>query len=150
MKILAGVDEVGRGSLIGPVYAAAIILNNSIDKKLLTPEIAIDAEIELSEITPKFFRIIKQMEPFGPLNMHPVFKSSCVRDNGYGKQVGADKTHLKLNVFQGDNKQTFGAIGFNLGDKISHVHNDFDIAYTLDENNWNGNKNIQLMLKDLK
>ena len=35
MKILAGVDEVGRGSLIGPVYAAAIILNNSIDKKLL-------------------------------------------------------------------------------------------------------------------
>ncbi len=126
------------------------VVAKTIDKKLLTPEIAIDAEIELSEITPKFFRIIQQMEPFGPLNMHPVFKSSCVRDNGYGKQVGADKTHLKLNVFQGDNKQTFGAIGFNLGNKISHVHNDFDIAYTLDENNWNGNKNIQLMLKDLK
>ena len=35
MKILAGVDEVGRGSLIGPVYAAAVILNKSINKKLL-------------------------------------------------------------------------------------------------------------------
>ena len=35
MKIIAGVDEVGRGSLIGPVYAAAVILNKSIDKKLL-------------------------------------------------------------------------------------------------------------------
>jgi len=35
MKIIAGVDEVGRGSLIGPVYAAAVILNKNIDKKLL-------------------------------------------------------------------------------------------------------------------
>ena len=35
MKLIAGVDEVGRGSLIGPVYAAAVILNKSINKKLL-------------------------------------------------------------------------------------------------------------------
>uniref|UniRef100_UPI003F6D2718 DHHA1 domain-containing protein n=1 Tax=Polaribacter sp. TaxID=1920175 RepID=UPI003F6D2718 len=126
------------------------VVSKTIDKKLLTPEIAIDAEIELSEITPKFFRIIQQMAPFGPQNMKPVFKSSCVRDNGYGKKVGATQTHLKLNVFQGDNKQTFGAIGFNLGDKIYAVQNDFDIVYTLDENEWNGFKSIQLVLKDLK
>ena len=126
------------------------VVSKTIDKNLLTPEITIDAEIELSEITPKLFRILEQMAPFGPQNMKPVFKSSCVRDNGYGKQVGADKTHLKLNVFQGDNKQTFGAIGFNLGDKLDHVQNDFDIVYTLDENVWNGHKSIQLVLKDLK
>jgi single-stranded-DNA-specific exonuclease len=126
------------------------VVERTIDKKLLTPEISVDAEIDLSEITPKFFRIIQQMAPFGPLNMKPTFKSTCVRDNGYGKQVGADKTHLKLNVFQGDNKKTYNAIGFNLGDKMDFVQNDFDIAYALDENEWNGHKTVQLLLKDLK
>ena len=109
-----------------------------------------DAELDLSEITPRFFRIIQQMAPFGPMNMKPTFTSSCVRDNGYGKQVGADKTHLKLNVFQGDNKKTYNAIGFNLGNKMEFVQNDFDIVYALDENEWNGFKSVQLVLKDLK
>ena len=126
------------------------VVERSIDKKLLSPEISIDAEIELSEITPKFFRIIQQMAPFGPLNMKPNFTTNCVRDNGYGKQVGTDKTHLKLNIFQGDNNKTYNAIGFNLGDKIDFVQNDFDIVYNLDENKWNGRKTIQLLLKDLK
>ena len=126
------------------------VVKETIDKELLTPEISVDAEIELSEITPKFFRIIQQMAPFGPMNMKPTFKSTCVRDNGYGKQVGADKTHLKLNVFQGDNKKTYNAIGFNLGDKMAFVQNDFDIVYALDENEWNGYKTVQLLLKDLK
>ena len=126
------------------------VVERTIDKKLLTPEITIDAEIELSEITPKFFRIIQQMAPFGPMNMKPTFTSTCVRDNGYGKKVGKEQTHLKLNVFQGDNKKTYNAIGFNLGDKMEFVENDFDIAYSLDENEWNGFKSIQLLLKDLK
>ncbi|EAQ42630.1 single-stranded-DNA-specific exonuclease RecJ [Polaribacter sp. MED152] len=126
------------------------VVSKTIDKKLLTPEITVDAEIELSEITPKLFRILEQMAPFGPQNMKPVFKTSSVRDNGYGKKVGADQSHLKLNVFQGDNKQTFGAIGFGLGDKLEEAQNDFDIVYTLDENIWNGHKSIQLVLKDLK
>ena len=126
------------------------VVERTIDKKLLTPQISVDAEIDLSEITPKFFRIIEQMAPFGPLNMKPIFKSICVRDNGFGKQVGADKTHLKLNVFQGDNKKTYNAIGFNLGNKMAFVQNDFDIVYALDENEWNGHKSVQLVLKDLK
>ena len=126
------------------------VVERTIDKKLLTPEISVDAEIDLSEITSKFFRIIQQMAPFGPLNMKPTFKSTCVRDNGYGKQVGADKTHLKLNIFQGDNQKTYNAIGFNLGDKMELVKNDFDIVYALDENEWNGRKTVQLLLKDLK
>ena len=126
------------------------VVERTIDKKLLTPEISVDAAIDFSEITPKFYRIIQQMGPFGPLNMKPTFTSSCVRDNGYGKQVGVDKTHLKLNVFQGDNKKTYNAIGFNLGHKLAVAKNNFDIVYTLDENEWNGHKNLQLVLKDLK
>lgn len=126
------------------------VVERTIDTKLLSPEISVDAAIDFSEITPKFFRIIQQMAPFGPLNMKPIFSSTSVRDNGFGKQVGANKTHLKLNLFQGDNKKTFNAIGFNLGTKMEFVQNDFDIVYTLDENEWNGHKNLQLVLKDVK
>lgn len=126
------------------------VVSKTLEKESLTPEIVIDSELELTEITPKFFRIIQQMAPFGPGNLKPIFKTTCVRDNGYGKQVGAEKTHLKLHIFQGDNKVTFNSIGFNLGDKIALIKDSFDIIYALDENEWNGIKSIQLLLKDLK
>lgn len=125
------------------------VVKKSIDKKLLTPEILIDAELNLENVTPKFFRIIEQMAPFGPKNMRPVFLSKEVRDNGFGKQVGADKSHLKLNVFQGLAKNNYGAIGFGLGNKVDKINNKFNIAFTLSENEWNGNKSIQLNLKDI-
>ena len=126
------------------------VVKASIDKKLLIPEITIDLELELSEITPKFFRILQQMGPFGPQNMKPVFKTTSVRDNGYGKTVGADKSHLKLSIIDGADKKTYNAIGFGLGNKIKSIKGDFDIAYSLDENEWKGNTSIQLILKDLK
>jgi single-stranded-DNA-specific exonuclease len=126
------------------------VVKATIDKKLLIPEITIDLELELSEITPKFFRILQQMGPFGPQNMKPVFKTTSVRDNGYGKTVGSDKSHLKLSVIDGADKKTYNAIGFGLGNKIKSIKGDFDIAYSLDENEWKGNTSIQLILKDLK
>lgn len=126
------------------------VVKNSISKEQLTPEISIDSEIELTDITPKFFRILQQMAPFGPQNMKPVFKTSSVRDNGYGKKVGADQSHLKLNIIYGADKKTYNAIGFGLGDKLKDVENEFDIAYSLEENEWNGYKSIQLVLKDLR
>ena len=126
------------------------VVQQTILPEQLIPEIAIDAEIELSEITPKYFRIIQQMAPFGPQNMKPVFKTSAVRDNGFGKQVGEDKNHLKLNLIYGSDKKTYNAIGFGLGNKLPIIQNDFDIAYTLDENTWNGFTSIQLLLKDIK
>jgi len=126
------------------------VVKATIDKKLLIPEITIDLELELSEITPKFFRILEQMGPFGPQNMKPVFKTTSVRDNGYGKTVGADKSHLKLSIIDGADKKTYNAIGFGLGNKIKSIKGDFDIAYSLDENEWKGNTSIQLILKDLK
>ncbi len=126
------------------------VVASTIDKQLLIPEITIDAEIDLSGITPKFYRIIQQMAPFGPQNMKPVFSTTSVRDNGYGKQVGADKSHLKLNIIYGSDRKTYGAIGFGLGNKLSSIQNDFDITYTLEENTWNNHTSIQLSLKDLK
>ena len=126
------------------------VVKATIDKKLLIPEITIDLELELSEITPKFFRILQQMGPFGPQNMKPVFKTTSVRDNGYGKTVGSDKSHLKLSIIDGADKKTYNAIGFGLGNKIKSIKGDFDIAYSLDENEWKGNTSIQLLLKDIK
>ena len=126
------------------------VVKASIDKNLLIPEISIDLELELSEITPRFFRILQQMGPFGPQNMKPVFKTTSVRDNGYGKRVGSDKSHLKLSIIDGAGQKTYNAIGFGLGNKIKSIKGDFDIAYSLDENEWKGNTSIQLILKDLK
>ncbi len=126
------------------------VVTASIKKEMLVPEIRIDSELDLSEITPKFFRILQQMAPFGPQNMKPIFRTTSVRDNGYGKRVGADQSHLKLNIIYGADRKTYNAIGFGLGDKIDLVQNDFDISYSLDENEWNGITSIQLLLKDIK
>jgi single-stranded-DNA-specific exonuclease len=125
-------------------------VKNTIPKELLTPEISIDAEIELSDINEKLIRILKQFEPFGPENMTPVFISKAVVDSGYGKTLGNNEEHLKLFVKQ-KNSQGFGAIGFGLGNKIELTKNQktFNIAYCVDENEYNGNVSIQLRLKDV-
>ena len=126
------------------------VVKESIDKDLLIPEITVDAALELPNITPKFYRIVQQMAPFGPQNLKPTFFTANVRDNGFGKRVGADKSHLKLNIIYGADKKTYGAIGFGLGKKLDYVQNDFDIVFNLEENTWNGHTEIQLRLKDLK
>ncbi len=126
------------------------VVYNSISQELLIPEISIDTELDLCDITPKFFRILQQMAPFGPQNMKPVFKTTSVRDNGYGKQVGLDKSHLKLNIIYGANRKTYQAIGFGLGNKIEVIQNDFNIAYTIEENEWQGVSSLQLVLKDIE
>ena len=127
------------------------VVSESIDPKLLIPEITIDTQIELHQITPKLLRIINQFAPFGPGNMTPTFMAENVQDTGYGKGVGEDEKHLKVAVTQKGSKP-IGAIGFNLGDKIGQIKtkNRFDIAFTLDENEWQGNVSLQLKLKDLK
>ncbi len=128
------------------------VVKNSIPEELRTPEIQIDNEVFLSDITPKFFRILSQMAPFGPANMHPVFMAKGLRDNGYGKPVGEDKTHLKLQLISGADEKTYNAIGFGLGDKYPLVKNgeSFGAAFTVDENHWQGHTSLQLMLKDIK
>ena len=128
------------------------VVKNTLPSALRIQEISIDAEISLTEVTPKFFRIIKQLEPFGPQNMKPVFMAGGLRDNGYGKKVGADETHLKLNVFEGSNQKTYNAIGFSMGDKylLTKNGNSFKAVFNIDENHWNGNTSLQLLLKDIE
>ena len=119
--------------------------------QLKTPELLIDSELELVDITPKFYRILKQFAPFGPLNMPPVFSTNAVCDSGYGKCVGQDNKHLKISVQQ-NNSRPVNSIGFGLGNKLNLVKNNalFNIAYSIEENSWNDRVSIQLKLKDLK
>lgn len=123
----------------------------TIAPELLIPEIRIDEEIDFSDITPKFFRILKQFEPFGPGNMTPVFMTRNVRDTGYGKAIGSDNEHLKLYIKQADS-ESYGAIGFGLGNKQSLACNGdtFDAAYSIEENEWNGDVKLQLRLRDVR
>ncbi|WP_299435437.1 single-stranded-DNA-specific exonuclease RecJ [uncultured Aquimarina sp.] len=125
------------------------VVSTTIDKKLLTPEILIDGIMEFDQISPKFFRILKQFAPFGPGNMTPVFMTENVKDTGYAKCVGADEKHLKCKVQK--NGLAIGAIGFNLGPKYNTITESqkFKVAYTIDENEWNGTVSLQLKLKDI-
>ncbi|MFD2563394.1 single-stranded-DNA-specific exonuclease RecJ [Aquimarina rubra] len=125
------------------------VVNSTIDKKLLTPEIQIDAMIEFDQITPKFFRILKQFAPFGPGNMTPVFMTENVKDTGYAKCVGADEKHLKCKMQKSG--MAIGAIGFNLGSKYNSIieNQNVKIAYSIDENEWNGTVSLQLKLRDI-
>ena len=122
--------------------------------EMRTPEIEIDAEINFSDITPKLIRILKQFEPFGPLNMTPVFMTTDVKDTGYAKTLGSEDEHLRLFAKQSRSLGTEGiaAIGFGLGKKldIAKNQNTFQLAYTIAENEWNGNVSTQLMLKDIR
>jgi single-stranded-DNA-specific exonuclease len=119
--------------------------------EMRTPEIEIDAEINFSDITPKLIRILKQFEPFGPLNMTPVFMTKNAKDTGYAKTLGSEDEHLRLFVKQ-NNSDGIAAIGFGLGKKINIVKNQnpFQLAYSLAENEWNGTVSTQLMLKDIR
>jgi len=127
------------------------VVSETIDPVLLTPEISVDAPIEIKEITPKLMRIIRQFAPFGPGNMTPVFMAENLKDNGYAKGVGQDEKHLKLSATQ-NGSQPIGGIGFNLGDKLSLVKNgqSFDAVFSLDENEWQGNVSLQLKIRDIR
>jgi single-stranded-DNA-specific exonuclease len=126
-------------------------VEKTIHPDLLLPEIAIDAEINLTDINEKLVRLLNQFEPFGPQNMTPVFVTKGVKDTGYAKGIGQNEEHLKLFVKQ-NGSEGFGAIGFNLGNKIELVKNQnpFEAVYCIDENEFNGNVTVQLRLKDLK
>ncbi len=127
------------------------VVQETIAPEMLTPEIEVDAEIDFTEITPKLTRILKQFEPFGPQNRTPVFWSKNVVDTGYGKTIGSDNTHLKLNLKQ-KKSPSFSAIGFGLADKLDVIQNKkpFEAVYCIEENEWNGMVSVQLRLKDIK
>ncbi|MET6989428.1 single-stranded-DNA-specific exonuclease RecJ [Sediminicola arcticus] len=127
------------------------VVSETIDVNLLTPEIVIDSQIDLVDISPKLMRILKQFAPFGPENLAPVFMTDHLKDTGYAKGVGQDEKHLKLTASQYGNG-AIGGIGFSLGEKLHLVANQqsFSAVYSLDENEWQGNVSLQLKLRDLR
>ncbi|WP_405384705.1 single-stranded-DNA-specific exonuclease RecJ [Maribacter sp. LLG6340-A2] len=127
------------------------VVKETIDPQMLIPEITIDAVIELKDINPKLMRILKQFAPFGPGNMSPVFMAENLQDTGYAKGVGKDEAHLKLAVVQQGSHKIDG-IGFNMGNKLSKVtgRKPFNAVFSIDENEWQGNVNLQLKLKDIQ
>ena len=127
------------------------VVKDTIDLKLLTPELKVDLEIELSQVDHKLYRIIRQFAPFGPGNMSPTFMTQDVTDTGWGKCVGEDDKHIRFTATQSFSDKIV-CIGFGLGDKIDLIKNrkPFSIAYGIDENHWNGNVSLQLKVKDIK
>jgi len=121
---------------------------DTIDPSVLIPEISIDAELQLSDITASLLNLINQFEPFGPNNLRPVFISKGVQDDkGYSKIV--KDTHLKFSIHQ--NGARMEGIGFNLADKIGIVKDGlFDVVYTIDQNDFNGKSRLQIKVLDLK
>jgi single-stranded-DNA-specific exonuclease len=127
------------------------VVKQTIDERLLTPEIKIDASLNLQEVDQRLWRIISQFAPFGPGNMTPIFMTEGLVDSGYGKCVGEDDKHLKVNVYQ-QGSSKFSGIGFGLGSKINLIRDKqrFDAVYSIDENHWNGQVSLQLRLRDIR
>jgi single-stranded-DNA-specific exonuclease len=123
----------------------------------LTPTLSVDAEIELNDLAPdgssvfpKLFRITEQFAPFGPGNMKPIFLIRNLVDTGYAKAVGGD--HLKVQLTNTNSRLKLDGIAFKMADKIDLVLNKqpIDILCTLEANEFNGNVNLQLSIKDIK
>jgi single-stranded-DNA-specific exonuclease len=116
------------------------------------PQIDIDATIEFKEITPKFFRVLKQFSPFGPENMKPVFCTKHVFDYGTSRLVGREQEHLKMELIDSSSENVMNGIAFRMWEFNDYLKalNPLDICYTLEENSFNGNTTVQLMIKDIK
>ncbi|HYK45272.1 MAG TPA: single-stranded-DNA-specific exonuclease RecJ [Parafilimonas sp.] len=123
------------------------IVSETIHADLLVPEIVIDAELNFRDITDPFLNIIDQMEPFGPGNLRPVFITRNVRDTGYSKIL--KDQHIRFVLQQHD--RIFTGIGFNMVNKFDLLKQNLplNVVYTLDWNEWNGERLIQLKIIDL-
>lgn len=127
------------------------VVSATIEEHMLVPEIEIDEVIELSDITPKFFRILNQFSPFGPGNMSPVFMSKNLIDKGGVRIVG--NNHLKMDILSNTEEgESFPAIAFGQAQHFDDVlrKKSFSACYAVEENVFNGNVSLQLNVKDMK
>jgi single-stranded-DNA-specific exonuclease len=124
------------------------VVKETITPELLIPEIIIDAEVSFKDLSFSFYNIIHQMEPYGPENMRPTFVVRNVFDTGWSKVI--KEQHLKFSLREGN--FTYSGIGFNMANKyeILASKKPVDVVFTLDENEWNGEKHLQLRVCDLR
>jgi single-stranded-DNA-specific exonuclease len=126
------------------------VVSRKIKEEQLTPLVEIDLPMDFSEIDAKLARILKQMGPFGPHNMQPVFRT----DDVYlvSEPIIMKEKHLKINIQQGRSGHTLTAVGFGLASIADQLRfgKPFSICYHVEQNFYNGNVSLQLMLKDVK
>ena len=124
------------------------IVASTIDPELLIPEIVIDAEITFPDIQWPFYNIIQQMEPFGPENLRPVFVAKKAWNTGYSKVLKEE--HIRFSLKQ--NNTVFSGIGFKMAEKfhLLQMPKPVDLVFKIDENEWNGNKTLQLRVIDFR
>lgn len=153
----------------GHIYAAGLTLKEEhleefaarVDKyvsehmteEMSTPVMEVDARLSFSRITPKFFRILKQFQPFGPGNNSPVFLTENIYDDGNGRKVGPAGQHLKLELIQESQPyHQISAIAFNMSGHFEHIRrgNPIDICYSIVENYYRGCSTLQLRIKDMR
>lgn len=116
------------------------------------PQNEIDGVIDFKDITPKFFRVLKQLNPYGPGNPKPIFSTRRVYDYGTSRLVGRDQEHIKLELVDSNSENIMNGIAFGMYEHNEYIKgfNPFDICYTIEENTYNGNSSIQLLIKDIK
>ena len=153
----------------GHVYAAGLTLKEEnvqefarrmdafiagkVTSEMLIPIVEVDAKLDFAQITPKFSRILKQFQPFGPGNNNPIFVTENVYDAGSGRKVGAGGVHLKLDLIQESQPyHQIPAIAFNMADYYDYIRegNPVDVCYAIVENYYRGSSSIQLRIRDMR
>lgn len=124
-------------------------LAEAMDDGILIRTIKVDCEIPLAVVTERFYTALRQLSPFGMANAEPTFVSRGLTI-GDMRVLGKEGRHLRLSL-SGPNA-VMEAIAFGMGElaKELHIGDMIDVVYTVDENNWNGRKKLQLKVKDLK
>ena len=125
-------------------------MSEKITTDQLTPKIKADFELNINDIDEKLFRIIKQFAPFGVSNPSPLFISKGVVKSGSARNIGGDSLHIKFSVKS--KHRTLPTIGFGMGSLFQKINDctSLDICYSINENEWNGRKNLQLILSAIK
>lgn len=126
------------------------VVRERMDESLRRPTEDVDLELGLDRITDAFVRNIQRMAPFGPHNMRPLFLARGVVDEGRARPVGED--HLKMDLRMANGSRAYPAIAFRLGSHLDLVKSGapFSILYSIEENEWQGRKSVQLNIKDIK
>ena len=129
------------------------IVTKTVTDRQQTQTIEVDSKLALHEITPRFYRILRQFAPFGPHNLAPVFSTEDVIDSGTSRLVGKNLEHIKLDLMEPDaSSGIFPGIAFNLAGKFPVIQSGtpFDICYSIELNEFRGKTNLQLNIRDLK
>jgi single-stranded-DNA-specific exonuclease len=127
------------------------LADSQITDDMLVRKLRIDAVIPLSLANERLWVALRDFEPFGLGNFEPVFATKGVMVVET-RLVGNTNKHLKLRLRLPDESILIEAIGFGLGELYGKLRIDtpIDIAYTIDMNLWNGNKKLQLKVKDIQ